>query len=685
MAKNYSTLLSEIQVGKRLLRNRIIKTAAGSRYWSQDGFVTDRVKALFDKISAGGAAMVVVDTLSFMPWDDVKFTMGGVWNDKFIDGLKELTDLVHSNGALVVGQLHHPGPSDVNNPVGPSELTEEEMPLNDPCPRALSIDEIENMKQHYFAAVERLVKAGFDGVEVHAAHGYFMASFLSRVWNKRVDEYGIGSFENRTRLPREIMQGVKEIAPKDFLMGVRFNGIEFGNERGMTIKESCEIAKIFESEGADYLSVTGEGYGKIESPMLYLPVDYFPYPEPDNFMKPYIKDFEYQGTLIPAAAAITRCVHVPVVCVGRLDENIAEDVLREGKADIAGFNRALWCDPDMPRKLLEGRPEDIRHCTRCGTCEGGGSISAMGPRVCRMNPALGRYDREIRPAEKKKKVMVIGGGPAGMEAAATAANCGHDVTLYEKESKLGGHLPLASMIKGTYLDNVETALQYLVRAVNTSAVKVRTGVSVDIDFIRNEMPDAVIVACGGKYEIEPISGESIFSHTNVNRLQAQAKLPLKLLGASFVDSVTKCFLPGIGKNVVVVGSGVAGVQGALWLKKRSRNVAIVSKDDRVADQVPPRYRNRLLPWFSKHSTTIYTGVENTQIENKKMIFEIEGKEQELDCDTAVTLPSMSSNLNLYEEICSEGIEAYVVGSAKGNGNEMIVDAIRDGREAGLLL
>lgn len=685
MSDRYTTLLSPIKVGERSLRNRIIKTAAGSRYWSQDGYVTDRVKALFDKISAGGAAMVVVDTLAFMPWDDSRFTMGGVWHDKFIPGLEELVQLVHANGSLIVGQLHHAGPADFTDPVGPSVLSNEEMPLNDPPPRALSLEEIEIMKQHYFAAVDRLVRAGFDGLEVHAAHSYFMASFLTRVWNKRSDQYGIDSFENRTRLPREIMQEVRRNTPHDFLMGVRFNGVEFGNERGMTVEESCQIAKVFESQGADYLSITGEGFGRIDSPMLYLPVDYFPYPEPDEFMKPYIKDFEGQGTLIPVTEAIKKIVDIPIVCVGRLDENSAEEVLSQGKADIAGFNRALWADPDMPKKLIEQRPEDIRHCTRCGTCEGGGKIATMGPRVCRMNPALGRYDLDIKPTPHPKKVLVVGGGPAGMEAACTAAQCGHEVVLYEKSAKLGGHLPLAAMIKGTYLDNVELALDYLVHSVESLQIKVRTGTEATIETIREESPYAVIVACGGRYEVEPIAGENFRNHTDVNKLQAMADLPLKLLGSTSINAVTKHMLPGIGKNVVVVGSGIAGLQGALWLKKRNRNLSIVSPDDKIADQMPPRYRNRLLPWFEQNEVSIFSNVSAMRLVGKDMQVDLEDKFLELPCDTAVTLPAMSSNLGLYEVIKAEGIEVYIAGSAKGDGNDLIVDAIHDGREVGLAL
>ncbi len=685
MAGAYKALLSPIAVGSRTLRNRIVKTPAGSRYWSDDGFVTERVKALFDKISAGGAAMVTVDTMAFMPWANAQFTQGGVWDDKFVPGLAELAELVHANGALIVGQLHHGGPADFTDPVGPSALSDDEKPLNDPSPRELSLAEIENMKEHYFRAVRRLAQAGFDGVEVHAAHGYFMASFLSRVWNKRHDKYGVDSFENRTRLVREIMRGVRENTPEDFLMGARFNGIEFGNERGTTISEACEIAKLLAAEGADYLSVTGEGYGKILSPMLYLPVDYFPYPEPDDFMKPYLKDFEGQGTLIPAAAAVKQVVDVPVICVGRLDEDIAEEVLEQGKADIAGFNRALWADPDMPRKLKENRPEDIRHCTRCGTCEGGGKIATMGPRVCRVNPALGRYDRDPKPAAIKKRVLVAGGGPAGMEAALTACACGHEVTLCEASSRLGGHLPLAAMIKGTHLDNVQSIMDYLAGQVGKADVTLRLNTRVDKALVEELKPDAVVIATGGKYRIEAMAGEGPARRTDVNRLQKLAKLPLRMFGGRFVNEVTKRFLPGIGRDVVVEGAGIAGLQGALWLRRRGRKVTVVSTDGQVADQMPPRYRNRLLPWFEKNGVRIVTDAKGMRLLDKGAQLSTPAGVRPLVCDTVVTLPGMSADEGLYRDLQAAGIEVHWAGSVKGEGNDLIVDAIRDGREVGLAL
>lgn len=699
----FHTLLSPIEVGNRVLKNRIVKTAAGSRYWSQDGFVTERVKALFDHISAGGAAMVSVDTMSFMPWGDAKFTMGGVWDDKFLPGLTELVDLVHANGALIIAQLHHAGPADVIDPVGPSRLTEEEMPLNDPIPRELSVEEIASMKQHYFEAVKRLVKAGFDGIEVHAAHSYFMASFLTRVWNKRHDQYGIDSFENRTRLAREIMQGVRAVAPENFLMGVRFNGIEFGNERALTIPEAQEIAKLFEAEGVDYMSITGEGFGKIPSPMLYLPADYFPYPEPDPFMKPYIKDFEGDGVLIPAASAIKEVVSVPVICVGRLDENKAEKVLSEGKADIAGFNRALWADPDMPRKLQEGRIDEIRHCNRCATCEGGGKIGTMGPRTCRVNPALGNYDMDISPAKTKKKVMVIGGGPAGMEAACSAALCGHVVSLFEQSSQLGGHLPLAAMIKGTYLDNVTYLYQYLTTMVKKLPITVHVRTHVTLETVRSFNPDAIIVATGGRYDVASIPGETRKNHTSVNILQQQAEVPLRILGGHLVNKITERVLPGVGKNVVVVGTGIAGLQGALWLKKRERAVTIVGSESQIAPEMPPRYRNRLLPWFDSHDVDIMSDVLSLKLKDKHLevnqtsavensqeyIRESEAGEETkrvLDCDTAMSLPRMQADEDLCNQLKQAGYEVYAAGSVRGEENDgLIVDAIKEGRQAALLL
>ena len=696
-AGSYVHLLAPIEVGGRTLRNRIVKTAAGSRYWSLDGFVTDRVKALFDKTSAGGAALVSVDTMSFMPWKDAKFTMGGVFDNKFIPGLRELTDIIHANGALAMAQLHQAGPADFQDPIGPSRLTEDEMPLNDPIPRELSLDEIEDMKQHYFAAVRRLVEAGFDGVEVHAAHGYWMASFLTRVWNKRHDKYGIDSFENRTRLVREVMQGVRGNTPEGFLMGVRFNGIEFGNERAMTIEESVEIAKLLEAEGADYLSVTGEGYGRIPSPALYLPADYYPYPEPDGFMEPYIKDFDGLGTLVPAAAAIKKSVNVPVVCVGRLTPETAEEVLAEGMADIAGFNRMLWADPDMPNKLAQGKADQIRRCNRCGTCEGGGKIASMGPRTCRVNPALGRYDRDPHhvSANQTKRVLVIGGGPAGMETAATAAECGHQVTLVDSESRLGGHLSLASMIKGTRLDNVELLKDYLVDRITRLSVDVRLGVRATAEMVRDVNPDVVVVATGGRYVCQPAKGATKKNHTDVNALQRQVSLPLKLFGPEFINEMTKRILPGVGKNVVVVGTGIAGLQGALWLKKRGRNVTIVAEpatsDGEIADSMPPRFRNRLLPWFDTHGVDILPDVVGLEQWGNRLSAIQPGMPGDpganpdtvIECDTALELPSMEADLELANALEKEGFRVLLAGSVKGRGNELIVDAVRDGREAGL--
>lgn len=232
--------------------------------------------------------------------------------------------------------------------------------------RGLTAEEIAEDKELYFKAAERAKAAGFDGIEVHCAHGYYLESFVSRVWNRRDDQYGPQSLENRTRLPLEIIAGLRERLGADYPLGLRMNGQEWGADKGLTIAETVAIAKIFEGAGVRYISVSGYGFGPL--PFRYLP-DYWPYPEPEEHMKPYLKDFMGDGLLIPAAATIKQAVNIPVIAVGRLDEAKAEKILEEGKADLVAFGRVLWADPEFPRKVAEGRIEDIVRCTRCGTCE----------------------------------------------------------------------------------------------------------------------------------------------------------------------------------------------------------------------------------------------------------------------------------------------------------------------------
>jgi len=683
MTSDFKMLFSPLVIGNMTMKNRIMKTAAGTRYWTRDGFVTDRVLALYEKIAAGGAGAIVVDVCMFMEYHADAMKLGGAWSDEHIPGLARLADKIHKGDCKAIVQLGHNGPADANDPVGASALTEEELPYATwagfKAPRAITDKEIDLFKRNYIDAAERLKKAGFDGVEVHSAHGYFLQSFISRIWNKRTDKYGVQTMENRTRLAREIMAGIKERCGDDFVMGVRINGEEYcAGDKGMTMEESVTIAKILEQAGAQYISVTGEAYGHVAYPPLYMPADYWPYPEPDECMKLYVNRFKGQGILIPPAEAIKKAVSVPVVAVGRLDENMGEEILKQGKADVVGLNRALWADPELPNKAKEGRIEDIMHCTRCGTCE-----NLHDPRRCRVNPSLGTYDLDIVTTDVRKKVLVVGGGPAGMEVARVAALRGHEVVLYEKGSRLGGHLPLAAMVKGTEYDNVLPVIEYLSTQVRKLNVKINLGKTVDKKIIKKINPDIVVIAVGGQYVLPEIPGINGKNVIDVNSLAKMAEIPLKMFGPKALSTLSNIVLPGIGKRVAIIGGKIGGLQGALFMRKRGKQVTVLESSDAIGLGTPKRYLSRLLPWLEKNNVPVLSEVKYQEITNKGVKFiNKEGQSEFVECDTVMVIPSYVPEEQLMKEITGMVSEVYMIGACNGEEKELIVDAIADGRRIG---
>lgn len=683
---SFPHLTAPLTINSRLkLRNRMVKAPQSSWFFEKDGSAGQRVTDFYETLAAGGVGLLIVSAVTWRP-DHPYGPYGALSDDRFIPGMKNLVDRVHAHDCPVMCQLHHGGPSAAAGhggglPVGSSSVDAKDIPSPGKAVHGLTREEIEEDKKLYIAAAERVAACGFDGIEVHCAHGYYLESFLSRVWNHRDDEYGPQNMENRTRLIVEIITELRRRLGADYPIGLRMNGHEWGAKGELTVEEAVEAAKIFEKAGVNYISVSGYGYGPL--PFRYLP-DYWPYPEPEEHMKPFMNDFRGLGLLVPAAEAIKKAVSIPVIAVGRMDENKGEAVLAQGKADLVAFGRYLWADPEFPRKVMEGRIDDIVRCTRCGTCE---DPPAGRPRRCRVNPSMGREaELRITSAEKKKKVLVIGGGPAGMEAARVAALRGHKVVLCEKSRALGGKLPLASMIKGSDVEDIRSIVPYLTGQLAKLPVEIRLSTTVDADYVRREAPDAVIIATGGLYTLPELPGVNGRNVTGVNSLSKQVKLPLVVFGPDLLHKLTKIFLP-IGKRVVIIGGRIEGVQGAIFLNKRGRDVCVLEDSAELGKGIPPRYMDRVRPWFQKRGITALTEVSFKEITPKGVLYlDKEGKEHLAEGDTVMVLTSQKPDLTLKNRL--EGIvpEIYMAGSVNGaEVGSLIVNAIENGRSIGCKL
>lgn len=675
----FEKLLSPIQIKNVKLKNRMVKAPQLTNYVEKDGYITERIKDTYEALAKGGVGMIILGGVQ-IDSTPTGLNMPGIWDDSLISGLSALVQVIHKHNCPIFAQLGHQGPGAIQKitgiqPISSSSLTPDEMPfLYYSPPRGLTISEIEILKGEFIDAAARAKKAGFDGVEVHAVNSYLLASFLSRAWNKRQDAYGCQDLRNRARIVVEIIQGTKEYLGQDYAVGVRINGQEWGTKNGITSEESQGIARILEEAGADYISVAGFGYG--EQYWRFLP-DYSLYPEPTEEIKPLAKKIRKQGLFAPATEAIKKVVSVPVMGVGRLDPVLGERLLQEGKADLILLGRRLFADPELPNKVASGRIEDIVPCTACGTCE----TPRTGPRRCRINASLGR-EREyrIKPAEKKKRVMVVGSGPAGMEAARVSASRGHEVFLYEKGPKLGGLLPLAALVKGTAIEALPAITRYFKVQLSKLGVKIRLGKEVTSRVVEEIKPDVVIVATGGTPTVPKIPGINRPNVISSEELHRRAKGFLRFFGPEVLRWFTKFYLP-IGKKVVIVGGTMHGCEVAEFLIKRGREVTIVEESDKLGAGMSDRNLDLFIPWLAKRGVRTLTQVRYEEVTDKGLIITTkEGKRQTLEADTILVSVPPKPNTEFFKDLERKVPEVFMIGDCKEP--KLIVDAVADGSYIG---
>ncbi len=633
-------LCRPIQLGTMTLKNRIVMPPMVVRYATDDGFITDRSVGYYEARARGGAGLIIQEATFIHLQGQILANEPAIYDDRYIPGLSLVAQAIHRHGAKAAIQLVHGGrtaffriPGGV--PIAPSPIPAPSYPM----PKEMSLSDIDEVINAFAQAAYRARQAGYDGVEIHGAHGYLIDQFISPVSNKRTDAYG-GGVENRAHLLGEVIGAVKEAVGRGFPVWCRINGREFGVEGGETLEDAKRVAQLAEKAGASAIHVSAAGP---TSPLNYTQTVFTP------------------GVIADLAAGIKTAVSIPVIAVGRMTPELGEKLLRESKADLIAFGRALFADPELPSKVCAGKTETIRPCILCFRCRDGLRSPEAGMR-CSVNAALGKEKTyEIGQASKPKKVLVIGGGPAGMEAARVAGLRGHQVTLWEKEASLGGQLRVASV--APYKDRIGALPQYYTEELKRLGIMVKLNKKATPKPLTQFAPEAVVLATGAKPILPKIPGLNKADHVSaVDVLWGRAKVK--------------------GEKVVVIGGELVACEVAEYLAGKGKKVTLVRRGPEIAQRIGVSLRSFVLRRLKELGITALTGVTYHEANEKGLVITTkEGERKLLEADTIVIAAGAEPEKRLYQAIKDKVPEVKLVGDAVTPRN--IAEAISDGYMAGL--
>ena len=663
-------LLEPITINGLKIPNRTVMPSMGLAYTS-DYTLTDRFKAFYRERAEGGVGLMTVGPIAIDKAGSAPF-MPALFDDRYVEPFRQYIDELHRDTETrVATQLIHLGRAAFSMISGVPSIAPSPVPskLSGETPREMTREDIEAIQEAYVQAARRAKEAGFDFVEVLACTGYLISQFLSPVTNKRTDAYG-GSIENRMRFGLEVIARVREVLGRDYPLGIRVAGNDF-MEGGHTNEESGIFAAEAVKAGVDAINVTG-GWHETYVPQLNTSVP--------------------PGTYVYLARGIKEKVDVPVFASNRLgDPYVAERALRSGACDMVCWGRPLIADPELPKKVKEGRFDEIVPCIACnqGCFDSIFSASAV---FCIMNPRAGReQELPVRKTETRKKVTVAGGGPAGMEFALTAAAEGHEVTLYERETSLGGQVNLAKASPGkAELGKITESMR---GRMNRYGVKVKLGEALTSGIVEKEKPDVLAVATGA--------------------------LPVNIAVPGIDKPHVHCAwdvlmerVPDIGRNVVIVGGNATGCETAHFLTvmgtpdpaiftflmyhtaekpesarkllhNSGRRITVVEMVNRVAANVGRSARWPLMKSLKMMGVDLRRGARLLEIKDDAVVVETEKGQESIPADTVIMAVGSRSVNDLAAAVMTEGVKVIALGDAKEP--RKLTEAIREGFEEALKL
>jgi 2,4-dienoyl-CoA reductase-like NADH-dependent reductase (Old Yellow Enzyme family)/thioredoxin reductase len=647
MREDLKPLFKPITVGGVEIRNRIVMAPMGTFLCAEDGSVAQRQIDYYAERAKGGTGLIISEASSVDPPESSPGSGAtlALDHDAYIPGLKQLADAIHSYGAKMLIQVMHTGPlrpigvSSIQ-PVAASAVPSRLLPKTPP--RELATREVEELIEKFAQAARRVEQAGFDGVEVGAGQGYLISTFLSPLTNKRTDRFGGDTPESRATFLLEIIRRIREKVEKDsFIIGCKLS-VEQGVPGGITIEDTKKIAPLLVEAGVNMFNAWGwwhEAPG--HSTIAAAP----------------------RGIFIYCAEALKEVVSVPVGAVGRInDPRLAARIIAEKRADLVIMGRALLADPHFAKKASQGDLDEIRLCITCNNCLDeefsalltGAELHNPHPPICSVNAEIGMEgEQKMQPGKASKKVLVIGGGPAGMEAARVASLRGHKVTLWEAKNKLGGALIPAAV--PPHKEDINNILNYLTYQMKKLKVKVELNKESTPEAILKEEADEVIIATGASHIILKIPG--------VKRKNVVTAIEV-LTGRKEV-----------GEKVVIIGGGMVGCETAEFLASKGKKVTIVELLPRIARDVGITNRRAMRERIQEAGINVLVSAKTTEISETGITVEAGGETQRIEADTVVISVGLKPNNSLVESLAGKVPGLHIIGECREAGK--ILGAIHD--------